>query len=416
MSEPAIPFDPEAIARRVAARQARAPTTVAPPVGPFSRNQGSTVTGSGSASGIALPPRRPHTAHDLHAAIEAGRSRRAVRSPLPPAAARPESTAVVLERAVDAQRFAAPSLVDEPPALEEDPCPDPDPAATAIAAAPASTSSKTSAGAGSWSPTTAVATAERADPDVAAAVAGPSCAGGPCGDLLTGGGAPRGWVLVRVIGAGAPRRYCGPGCATTALQQSTPAGEQPPAPVARPRTPRGPDLRPRKTHARLDLPEIIRRYQAGQTPPLIAAALGTTGKTIRRALDHAGIERRDDRATASGSQPKAYDPALVERIRALYTDQGLSQSEVADQIGTSTKVVTTVMTRYGIPAREPGLQHKPGQDRAAGLKARMATAGISAAQVRAWARTTGIPVPPVGLLKTAVVEAYLVAHPKGDPS
>lgn len=29
-----------------------------------------------------------------------------------------------------------------------------------------------------------------------------------CGSLLTGGGAPRGWVLVRVIGTGTPRRYC----------------------------------------------------------------------------------------------------------------------------------------------------------------------------------------------------------------
>lgn len=56
-----------------------------------------------------------------------------------------------------------------------------------------------------------------------------SCRTPKCGDLLTGGGAPRGWVLVRVIGQGTPHRYCDPVCAILALGRSGPAETPPPS-------------------------------------------------------------------------------------------------------------------------------------------------------------------------------------------
>jgi hypothetical protein len=43
------------------------------------------------------------------------------------------------------------------------------------------------------------------------------CPNGACGLILTGGGAPRGWVLLRIVGGGPPRRYCSPDCAAVAL-------------------------------------------------------------------------------------------------------------------------------------------------------------------------------------------------------
>lgn len=48
------------------------------------------------------------------------------------------------------------------------------------------------------------------------------CSGAPCGEPLTGGGAPRGWVLVRTIGGGAPRRFCGWFCAAAAIISGPP--------------------------------------------------------------------------------------------------------------------------------------------------------------------------------------------------
>lgn len=41
-----------------------------------------------------------------------------------------------------------------------------------------------------------------------------------CGTPLTGGGAPRGSVLIRIVGGGEPRRYCSQTCAVRALTPS----------------------------------------------------------------------------------------------------------------------------------------------------------------------------------------------------
>lgn len=51
-----------------------------------------------------------------------------------------------------------------------------------------------------------------------------------------------------------------------------------------------------------------------------------------------------------GAKPKAYDAALVERVRSLY-EQGQTQAEVAFTLGLTQKVVWNIMRRHSIAAR-----------------------------------------------------------------
>jgi len=51
-----------------------------------------------------------------------------------------------------------------------------------------------------------------------------------------------------------------------------------------------------------------------------------------------------------GAKPKVYPAELVEQVRALY-GRGLTQAEIAAEIGISQKVVWNIMRRHGIRAR-----------------------------------------------------------------
>lgn len=60
-----------------------------------------------------------------------------------------------------------------------------------------------------------------------------------------------------------------------------------------------------------------------------------------------------DRA-ASRWEPKpkkVYDPELVDQVRALYVDDGLTMREVAEDVGVSVRVLQTLMPRNGIVRR-----------------------------------------------------------------
>lgn len=54
----------------------------------------------------------------------------------------------------------------------------------------------------------------------------------------------------------------------------------------------------------------------------------------------------------SGSLPKVDPPELVETVRRLYVDEGLTQCQVAAEIEASPSVVERIMKRYGIPSRK----------------------------------------------------------------
>lgn len=59
----------------------------------------------------------------------------------------------------------------------------------------------------------------------------------------------------------------------------------------------------------------------------------------------------DRPANRQGRPPKEYPTELVDRVRSLYCDEGMTQAEVATQVGLTQKVVFNIMRRHGIPRR-----------------------------------------------------------------
>jgi transposase len=165
---------------------------------------------------------------------------------------------------------------------------------------------------------------------------------------------------------------------------------------------------PRKTRTSVvDVPVASAEYLEGATCPEIADRHGWPVISVRRQLAKAGVQMRDDRHSRSGGKPKVYDPQLVAKVRALYVDQGMSQAEIAERIGRTPKVVQHLMKREGIPARKGA---SGGGDTLQGYRDRLNELGVTSTQVRAWARATGHPVSPRGVIGAHVVDAYEAAH------
>jgi hypothetical protein len=181
-------FDPEAIAARVAERQQlRAVPDQAPPL---TRADTSYITGAGDSRGRPLPTVVETSGEDILDRIERQRAAKAIRSPFGEHA-RPNRWATDVDE--DPERFVAPDL-DEMDDDVEPETPAPQPSAPAAAATPPARRS--------------------VDPEPA----GEQDHDPRCGQPLTGGGAPRGWVLVRIVGSGdPPRRYCSGSCASKGI-------------------------------------------------------------------------------------------------------------------------------------------------------------------------------------------------------
>lgn len=102
----------------------------------------------------------------------------------------------------------------------------------------------------------------------------------------------------------------------------------------------------------VELARMVADYEAGKTAPEIAEVTGRTAKNVRLALERAGVQLRDDRSLRSGGQNRREDdPALVDRVRRLYVDEGLTQAAIASDLDVTVKVVQGVMRRNGIESR-----------------------------------------------------------------
>lgn len=388
-------FDPEAIAARVFEREqqqlARVLQKDVPEPGTegrpsLARAVGSHVTGAGDTRGRPLPT-TAESSEDIFDRLERQRAAHAVRSPF---GDHPTPNRYATDIDDDPDRFVAPDLADEDDEEPETPAPQPRSAPAAAATPPAQRSAHKE-------PAGEQAPPEEHDPR--------------CGTQLTGGGAPRGWVLIRIIGQGTPRRYCSTDCAVTVLEdpRTTPA---PAAPTQQPKT-RG------RRQTTVDRDDVACRYQAGETAPAIATALGTSAKTVRWILDEAGVQRRDDRTGHSGGRNRIHedDPQLVARVRALYELHQLSQAQVAEALNTSVKVVQGVMARNGIQARPSASHSQHGHavpNNSKRITDRLNDLGITSRQVKEWAQQAGL-ITGVrrGACPEHLIEAYLAAHTNG---
>lgn len=176
------------------------------------------------------------------------------------------------------------------------------------------------------------------------------------------------------------------------------------------RPPASPTPRPRQARSgpqRLVLPgnDIVEAYKAGQTLGQIAEAHGCSAPTIGRVLEEHGIPRR--------GAPVPRSPELIEQIRHLYQDEHLTQVEIGERLGQTTKVVQSVMTEAGIDRRAAKARH--GRDNARGLKQKIADLGVTSAEIKAWAIAAGhLKQMHRGLPAGSLVEKYAAAHRKDD--
>jgi hypothetical protein len=400
----ATDFDPEAIAARVLEREQSAPPAPAGPLPPLARAEGDCITGSGQTRGRPLPMVAEGDGSDIFDRVERQRQAKRVQSPIVLRDVPFEPTArTSAERAAVEEQYVAPPLVE-----------DDDPADVSVPHGPNCQDFGCTLHADP-------ATEPAAELEVAPDPATPEPTHDPrCGEILSGGGGPRGWVLIRVIGSGAPRRYCSPECAIQALTERPDALQELVEVVAAP-TPPARRRRSAGTVAQ-HLDEIVRRYQAGETAVVIGGDLGHTAKTIRDALDRAGIQRRDDRTTRSGGANRIedYPEQLVADVRRLYVDDCLTQRAVGDRLGVSAHVVQRLMERHGIEARPPA--HKENDPNELERRRKLSAAGKArtdlgypVAKIRAWAQTNGIRCPERGrFLPREVVDAYEAAHNGAD--
>lgn len=162
------------------------------------------------------------------------------------------------------------------------------------------------------------------------------------------------------------------------------------------------------TRTDLDLDAIRAEYAAGATIPKLARTHGAATATIRRNLIAAGVTLRDDRKTSSGGQNRIPDDVAARIVAAYATAR--SASDVARDLDMPASTVNHVLHREGIPVRPAGVAQRgrPGLDGAAGLKALMRANDVTTADVRAWARDTGRPIPPRGLPTRRLLEDYLL--------
>lgn len=211
----------------------------------------------------------------------------------------------------------------------------------------------------------------------------------------------------------------------TALHTQTPAAATLPAAagtksegrtrVGKPTRPSDTPHRPPKPRTDFDITEATRLYlDEGMSCPMIAKALGCAVSTVQRKLKAAAVPMRDDRASHSGSGPKTYDTALVAEIRRLYLDEHHTIAEVAAQLGTTSKVVGTVMRRYDIPSRADAFttEGNPRRDNAGALKNQIQALGVTARDIKDWALGQGL-IDHIarGLPAQRLVDAYAAAHP-----
>jgi len=88
-------------------------------------------------------------------------------------------------------------------------------------------------------------------------------------------------------------------------------------------------------------------HDDGMTQSEIADEFDVSATTVGRWMDHYGVEARADAARDYDDRP--WDDGAL--LRAMYHDDGMTQSEIADEFGCSVSTITRAMERNGVEAR-----------------------------------------------------------------
>lgn len=61
-----------------------------------------------------------------------------------------------------------------------------------------------------------------------------------------------------------------------------------------------------------------------------------------------------------GAKPKCYPPEMVAAVETLYYEKGMTQSEIAQELGTTQKVIWKLMLRHNLQARTAAKRNQNG--------------------------------------------------------
>lgn len=89
--------------------------------------------------------------------------------------------------------------------------------------------------------------------------------------------------------------------------------------------------------------EVETAYVAGESMDSIAARLGVKRPSVRSALDRRGVERRP-----GGGRIRAFTPEQEATVVRMYREDGLSQSGIAQELGTSQPRISRLLRSKGI--------------------------------------------------------------------
>jgi hypothetical protein len=115
-------------------------------------------------------------------------------------------------------------------------------------------------------------------------------------------------------------------------------------------TSRGVSLRPavERRFTEQDQERLADRYLSGARIPDLASEFGCTELTIRRALDRAGVARRDDRGRA-----RYFTEAEIDQMATMAAG-GYSQHQIAQALNSAQTTISKTMAQRGIAPAHRG--------------------------------------------------------------
>jgi transposase len=149
-----------------------------------------------------------------------------------------------------------------------------------------------------------------------------------------------------------------------------------------------------------DATRIVSLYRDGANVEEVAATVGVSTATVRRYLDAANVPRRP--TTRRPTQDVTVDP---DTLRELYTVEGLYQAQIAARLGVPLRTVERALANAGL-----GREDRASVPRPHPVKTLMDANGITAGDIRKWARRQGYKCPDRGNPPKHLVESFLLTR------
>ncbi len=157
-----------------------------------------------------------------------------------------------------------------------------------------------------------------------------------------------------------------------------------------------------RTPVAIDVTRVVELALQRVTVNNIARELGCADSAVRKHLRRAGIEPADGRANRVHNRRTDLDALPTEYLA------GATIPALARKYDAGTRTVRVRLLAAGVALRDDRAAHSGGwEDNSRATRYRMTDAGVTAAQIREWARAKGWPTSSGGPPSKALLDAYL---------